>query len=214
VSETIRTVSDVRPDVPSSPLELRHASTEIPFIVVVPERRLLVIDGVGHPEATEFRMATTILRAVHDSVRASLRRRRLADPSKTIIEIVWLTDARRSLDEMILAFSAPESLHWRQMIELPPAETDAQADEAIEATRQLGGRAIPLVRRIAFSEGRAAQVLHLGGLMTLAPTVARLCGFVTGAGLHPRGDLHQLVYGDPQATSRDRARSILRIPIA
>lgn len=207
-------MSDVRPDVPSSPLELRHASTEIPFIVVVPERRLLVIDGVGHPEATEFRMASTILRAVHDSVRASLRRHRLTDSPKPIIEIAWLTDAPRSPDDMIVAFSEPETLHWRQMIELPPAATDALADEAIEATRQLGGRAIPLVKRIAFTEGRAAQVLHLGGLMTLSPSVARLCGFVSEAGLQPRGDLHQLVYGDPQATSLDRARSILRIPIA
>jgi hypothetical protein len=206
-------MNEVRPETPSSPLELRHASTDRPMFVVVPERRLLVIDGAGHPGAADFRMATTVLRTVHEALRATLRRDRFVDEPKSIVEIGWLTEAQWSLDEIIKAFAERETLHWRQMIELPRAATAAAADQAIQETRRQGGRDVTLVRLIAFTEGRAAQVLHLGGMTDLSPTVARLCTFVAESGLRPRGGLHQLVFGDPDIVPPERARSILRMPI-
>jgi len=76
-------------ELPSSPLELRHASTEHPLIVVVPERRILVIEGAGYPRAADFRHATTILRTVDDLLRARRRRDGLANSPRTISEIAW-----------------------------------------------------------------------------------------------------------------------------
>jgi hypothetical protein len=49
---------------PSSPFEVRHASTHRPLLVVVPERRLLAIHGAGPRSAADFRLATTVLRTV------------------------------------------------------------------------------------------------------------------------------------------------------
>ena len=53
-------------DFRSSPMELRHASTERPLFVIVPERRFLAIDGIGRPGAEDFRQAKAALRAVSD----------------------------------------------------------------------------------------------------------------------------------------------------
>ena len=52
------------PEQPSPPFELRHASTACPFVVFVPERRLLAIDGTGTREAADFALASEVLRTV------------------------------------------------------------------------------------------------------------------------------------------------------
>ena len=76
----------------SSPMELRHASTERPVFVLVPERSLLAIDGVGRRGADDFRRATTVLRAAADVLRASMPHDPLRLEAHQIIEISWPID--------------------------------------------------------------------------------------------------------------------------
>ena len=204
---------DAHSEPPSSPLELRHASTDHPTIVVVPTRRLLVIEGVGQLGAADFRLASGVLRGVHDRVRASLRHDRFDDGPKAIMEVAWPTDAHVSLDDLARALSRHEPLHWRQMIELPRLATTAAAEAAILETRLEGGRDVPLVRLISFAEGRSVQILQVGAAADLVAAIERLGAFVAESGLRPHGSLHQLVFGDPDVVPPDRARSILRMPI-
>jgi hypothetical protein len=213
--DNVGDMSDQRHEVerPSSPFELRHASTEHPLIVVVPERRLLVIGGAGYPRAADFRRATTILRTVDDLLRARLRRDRFADSPRAIVEIAWQIEPGWSTDDIVAAFTEPTVWHWRQMLELSPVSTDAAAAEAIDEARRQGGRGVPLVRLIQFAEGRAAQLLHFGSRLDEPRSVGKLYRFVADSGLRPRGDLHQLVLADPDVVPRERARSIFRIPI-
>lgn len=208
-------MNDARPEpeVPSSPLELRHASTDRPLIVVVPERRLLVIDGVGHSHAADFRLATTVLRTVDGLLRLRLRRERVVDGPKSALEVGWQIESGWSTAEIVEAFTNGAPRHWRQMVELPRAATAATAAGAIDEARRQGGRDVPLVRLIHFTEGRAAQVLQLGGGPGESRAVRQLYRFVAESGLRPRGDLHQLVLADPDVVPRERARSIFRVPI-
>lgn len=200
-------------EAPSGFLELRHAATDHPTFVVVPQRRLLLIEGAGLAGAADFRMATDVLRAVDATVRARLRRDRFTDGPKTVLEIVWQTAAMSPV-ELIESFSERKPLGWRQMLELPRAATAALVDEAIQETRRSAGREVPLVRVVTYDEGRAAQILHLGALEDLAPAIERLTRFVTEAGFQPHGALHQLVHADPDQVPSGRAGSILRMPIA
>jgi hypothetical protein len=201
-------------EMPSSPLELRHASTEHALIVVVPERRLLVIEGIGRSGAADFRLAAGVLRAVHDAVRASLRRDRFADGPRPVTEIAWPIGEYANLGELGRAIAAGDVVRWRQMIELPRLATVESAEAAILQTRLDGGRDVPLVRIVATTEGRAAQILQLAGMAGLLPAVTRLESFIAEAGFRPRGGLHQLVFGDPDVVPAERVRSILRAPVA
>jgi hypothetical protein len=198
---------------PSGPLDLRHASTEHPLIVVVPDRRLLVIEGVGYPRAADFRSATTILRTVEDLLRARLRHDGMADSPRTIVEIAWRIEPGWSTDDILAAFTEPTAWHWRQMVEVPHALTEVAVVQVIDEARRQGGRDVPLVRMVQFAEGRAAQILQLGGPGGESGSVGKLYRFVADSGLRPRGDLHQLVLADPDVVPRERARSIFRLPI-
>src|SRR4029079_13769798 len=74
---------------PSPPLELWHATTDQPVLVVDPERRILAIGGAGHPGAGEFSVAASMLRNAADRVRTGTRRARFGSPTH-------VSDARRA----------------------------------------------------------------------------------------------------------------------
>lgn len=198
-------------DRPSSWIELRHASTGRALFVVAPERRLLAIHGAGPRGADDFRLATTVLRTVAEIVRTSLTGSRRGVPPRQLVEITWPIDSDRTVDEIVEAIDDPRQ-RWRQMIELPQRATEAAAVRAIDEARRLGGRDIPLVQSILFAEGRAAQILRAGDELASSST-RKLLGLVLEAGFRPRGDLHEFVLADPATVGRDRARSIVRVPI-
>jgi len=202
------------PDGPksSSPFELRHASTHRPLLVVVPARRLLEIHGAGLREAADFRLATTLLQAVSEAVRAKLLRVRRGEHVRSVLEVTWPIEPGRTVDEIVELMSGPTP-RWHQMIELPPAATECMALEAIDETRRSGGRDFALVRLIQLTEGPAVQILHVGSDDLLA-SIRKLYGFAADSAFQTRDHLHELVIADAHAVGQARARSILRVPIA
>ena len=198
---------------PSDILELRHASTDHATIVVVPERRMLAIDGVGGPAASDYRFATATLRTAADILRARVAKMAGVETRVAVVECAWWVHPEPEPDEMAAAFSDRSAWHWQQMIEVPAAATNEDALAAIDETRRRAGRAAPLVRLVPFAEGRSAQILHAGGPASEAGSVAKLYHAVEMAGLRPRGHLHEIHLADPGRVPADRARTILRLPI-
>lgn len=197
----------------SALLELRHASTDRANVVVVPERRLFAIDGVGGPHAADFRLASDVLRAAAENLRIVLRRDRGIDTHVGVIEVAWWIHPEPTPSEMVEAFRDRAKWHWQQMIEVPERASDADADAAIDRTREQAGREIPLLRVIHFTEGRAAQILHVAGPADESDSIARLYDAVAALGLSVRGHLHQIVVADPDRVPEGRGRSIFRLPI-
>jgi hypothetical protein len=197
---------------PSSPFELRHASTHRPLLVIVPERRLLAINGAGPREAADFRLATTVLRTVGATVqRIALGRRHALSP-RSVLEVTWPIEPALTVDEIVEVLSSPTP-RWCQMNELPNIATEAMAMEAIDESRRMGGRDLPLVRVTHLTEGPAVQILHLGEVDELS-SIRKLYAFVAESEFCASGDLHELVVADRDIVGQERARSILRVPIA
>lgn len=194
-------------------LELRHASTEHAIFVVVPERTFFAIDGIGEPGAADFRLATSELHAAIDVLLRRLRRAGIATATRVgVVECGWSPPDGLSMTELPGAFRDRSRWHWRQMIELPARATGTQAEAAIEESRLVAGRSRALVRRLTFTEGRAAQLLHVGSRSSEPVTVDRLFQAIDGAGLRPNGVLHALQLADSEVASNGVGRSILRQP--
>jgi hypothetical protein len=198
---------------PSDPIELRHAATDRATIVMVPERRLLAIDGVGSPASGAFRLASATLRQVGGELRSRLHQTRGLDTRVGILECAWWIHPEVAPDAMADAFVDRTSWHWQQMLEIPSRASDDEAEAAIDATRQRAGREVPLVRLIHFVEGRAAQILLLGGVASEPDGIRQIVAAVATAGARPRGHLHELYLADPDQVPVSRARTILRLPI-
>jgi hypothetical protein len=200
-------------ETPSDFFELRHASTDRATIVVAPERRMLAIDGVGSPEAIDYRLASETLHAAASHLRTRLLRTLRLETRIGLVECAWWTHPEPPPDQVAAAFADRATWHWQQMIEVPDQATDEDVAGAIDETRRGAARAAPLVRLIRFSEGRSAQILHTGGPDTEPAAVERLYDAVRKEGLRPHGHLHELHLAEPGRVPEGRARTILRLPI-
>lgn len=199
--------------IPTDRFELRHAATDRATIVVVPERRMLAIDGLGDPRATDFVFASETLRSAGEILRARVAREYGIKSEPAVLECAWWTHPEPPSQDLVEAFADRRAWHWQQMLEIPPSATDDDAAAAIDEARSRAGRPAPLVRIIRFAEGRSAQILHVGGPETQPRSVQALYDAVARAGLRPHGHLHEIRTADHQRVPDGRARSILRLPI-
>lgn len=200
-------------ELPSTRFELRHAATDKPTFVVVPERRMFAIDGLGDPRLAAFRLASDTLRAVHERVRARVQKTtgRKIDPA--VLECAWWTHPEPPSQDLASSFADRSTWHWQQMVEIPAEATDEDAQRAIDETRASFERPVPLVRVIQFAEGRSAQILHVGGPADEYRSVVALYDAVAREGLRPHGHLHEIRLADYERVPDGRARAILRLPI-
>jgi hypothetical protein len=199
----------------SSFLELRHASTDHPVFVIVPERRFYAIDGAGEPTAADFRVATSALRIVAEILLRRLRQAGIVEVAHVgVAECAWWPPSPLSPAELPAAFGDRSRWHWRQLLELPNRATEAEAVEAIGEARRDAGRDVALIRRLDLTEGSAAQMLHLGPRGTEPVILHRLFDAIAEAGLQPVGPLHTLTLADPDVAAHGFGRSILRQPVA
>jgi hypothetical protein len=199
---------------PSPGLELRHAATDRPTIVVVGERRLIAIDGVGGPGGSDYRLAGETLRTAGRHLRDRLAQTRSVSTRLGILETAWWTHPELPAADVPKAFADRSTWHWQQMIEIPEQASDDDVETAIAETRIAAGRGEPLLRAITLTEGRAAQMLHLGGESTMGATLVELFELLDSAGLRPHGHIHELRIADEADVPAGRARAILRVPIA
>jgi hypothetical protein len=197
----------------SQQIELLHASTDRPNVVDVPERRLLALEGIGHPMGPGFREACDALVASADAV-AAVRRRRTGGPVPVgHLEAIWWKEETTGWLE---AVESPQPWHLELLIECPSGVAD---DEAVAA---LGGAAadpaalpdIERVRLIRFAEGRCVQILHVGAFDAKVNLLPWLFGEIAAMGLRVSGRHHEIYVTDPRRTAPNDWRTIVRYPVA
>jgi hypothetical protein len=200
-------------ELPSDRFELRHAATDRATFVVVPERRMFAIDGLGDPRLPAFVLASDSLRAVEERLRVQVQMATGRKIAPAVLECAWWTHPEPPSQDLASSFADRSTWHWQQMIEIPPEAGDDDVQRAIDETRAAFDRPVPLVRVIRFAEGRSAQILHLGGPADEHRSVVTLYDAVASAGLHPHGHLHEIRLADYERVPDGRARAILRLPI-
>ena len=198
---------------PSPSFELRHASTAAPSRIVVPPRRLLAIDGVGHPRSVDFLMATSVLRTASAILRTRLRGAGHPDLPAAILEIVWTVPRDVPVERIADAFAERRDWRWTQLMEVPRPATDALVAMAVDECAHRSGRAIPLVKLLRVTEGASLQVLDVGAPGDGAAAVRRLLEELVARGVEPRRQIHQLLLAEADRVPAARLRSIVRIPV-
>jgi hypothetical protein len=198
---------------PSTPFELRHASTDRPFFVNVPPRRFMVIEGSGRRRADDFTMATAILREADRHLRSRLRRDAFSERPQPVLEIRTAVPAGLTVLELAALLDSRDDLRWVQMLELPDTATAALAHQAIDEVRAAAGRPVPLVHLVVLEEGPSVQLLGVGEADRI-PAIVRLFEVVAALGFHDAGLLHELLLTDPSRVPAYRSRTIVRLPVA
>ena len=86
-------------------------------------------------------------------------------------------------------------------------------DARATAARKKQLPAIERLRLEQFTEGRSAQVLHVGPYAAEGPVIQGLHEFIADHGCEPVGKHHEIYLNDPSRTAPEKLRTIIRQPV-
>ena len=189
---------------------LYKARRDVVDFVDVPELAFAVIAGRGEPEGQAFSDALQALFSVSYGAHFLVKKATGATTRVMPLEALWWVPGVPGADAMAMS---KDQWEWQAMIMQPAPIDAAVVESAIDQSRSKGGAAVDLLRFEPWTEGRCAQVLHVGPYADEAPTVDRLHAAIAAAGLRPRGRHHEIYLGDPRRSAPEKLRTILRQPV-
>ncbi len=178
--------------------------------VDLPPLRYLMIDGKGDPNTSvEYAHAVEALFTVSFTAKFAVKKgAEGTDYAVMPLEGLWWA-------EDLSAFVAgdKQNWNWTMMILQPSLATDAVINDAIaQVARKKKLPALAKLRLEEFSEGRCAQILHVGPFSEEGPTIVRLHEFIKArSGL--TGKHHEIYLSDIRRADSKRWKTILRQPM-
>lgn len=194
-------------------VKLKHlyrASAKAVVEVDVPTMNYLMIDGEGDPNTSPaFAAAVEALYTVSYAAKFIVRKGAEAiDYAVMPLEALWWADD-------LSAFSAGDKSNWKwtAMIMQPSFVSREVIERAIaEAKAKKNPAAISRLRFMPFTEGRCAQILHIGPFSDEGPTIAKVHEFIDARGKRI-GKHHEIYLSDIRRAAPAKWKTIIRQPM-
>lgn len=190
--------------------ELYQASAKEVALIEVPPMRYLMVDGQGDPnDSPAYCQAVEALFSVSYTAKFMVKKRpENIDYSVMPLEGLWWAD-----DMSAFATGEKSKWKWTMMIMQPQFVEDDVIGQAIsEVKAKKGLPAVELLRLETFSEGRCAQLLHVGPFSEEGPTIERLHAFIDEHGART-GKHHEIYLSDIRRADPAKWKTILRQPM-
>lgn len=193
--------------------ELKHLyqpSAKEVVQVEVPTFRFLMIDGEGDPNTSrKYAEAVEALFSVSYTAKFMVKKGAQGiDYAAMPLEGLWWSDD-------LSAFVANDRSKWKwtMMIMQPHFVEEAMIQAAVaEVKRKKALPAVAALRLENFSEGRCAQILHVGPFSEEGPTIQRVHDFI-GARSALAGKHHEIYLSDIRRAKPDKWKTIIRQPM-
>jgi hypothetical protein len=186
-----------------------------PVMVDVPELGYLMLDGSGAPESsdaatTDFQSSFAAIFPVVYTIKFRLKAEGIVMPIMPL-EALWMTADDGSFD---VAVPAAE-WRWRVVMIVSDDVTPAVFDDAVAQVRSKkgGSEHLDRLRFERWTEGRCAQVMHIGPYSEEGPTIEGLHAFIAAQGCRRRGSHHEIYLGDPRRADPSKLKTVVRQPI-
>ena len=191
--------------------DLYQVPAKAPVEVEVPTLRYLMVDGAGDPNtAPAYAEAVEALFSVSYTVKFMVKKGPQAiDYGVMPLEALWWAD-----DPAVFRTGDRSRWQWTAMILQPDFVDDDTIGRAIDEVRH--EKKLPGVDRLrldTLTEGRCAQILHVGPFSAEGPTIERLHAFILECSAL-RGHHHEIYLSDIRRTEPAKWKTILRQPMA
>lgn len=180
-------------------------------VVTVPKMNFLMIDGQGDPNTSQsFQEAVESLYALSYTIKFMVKKGDLAvDYGVMPLEGLWWTD-----DMSKFSVESKNSWKWTLMILQPEIVTKQLVSEAIKRVREKKNpAALSKLRFESFSEGKAAQTMHIGPFSEEGPTVQSVHAFIKANGSRLRDKHHEIYLSDIRKAAPVKWKTIIRQPM-
>jgi hypothetical protein len=180
-------------------------------IVEVPKMNFLMIDGEGDPNTSaEYQEAVEALYSIAYTLKFMVKKGDLAiDYGVLPLEGLWWMD-----DMSLFSVENKDDWKWTMMIMQPDVITSRLAQTAFEEVKKKKDPvALQKMRFEAYTEGKAAQIMHIGPFSEEGPTVERVHAFIEGEGCKRRGKHHEIYLSDIRKAAPETWKTIIRQPM-
>jgi hypothetical protein len=195
---------------PKQDLKHLYTAAKQPTVVDVPPLNYLMIDGSDDPNTAQiFKDGTQALYGDAYALKFMFKNQRGINYSVMPMEGLWWADnmAEFRLDDK-------SNWLWTLMLVLPEVVTAADFAQAVaDVEAKKNPPALDQVRFAPYSEGLAAQILHIGSYEDEAPTIQHLHEFIEDQGYTLSGKHHEIYIGDPNRSAPETLKTIIRQPI-
>jgi len=179
--------------------------------VEVPTMNYLMVDGAGDPNSSAaYAAAVEVLFMLSYAVKFMIKKGAAAiDYGVMPLEGLWWADD-------MSAFSATDKSEWKwtAMIMQPSFVTPELIACAIaDVKKKKNPAAISRVRLESLSEGRCAQIMHIGPFCDEGPTIAKVHQFIDSRGRRT-GKHHEIYLSDIRKADPSKWKTIIRQPMA
>lgn len=190
--------------------QLYKASAKEVSQVIVPPLKYLMIDGKGDPNtAPEYAQAVEALFSVSYTAKFAVKNGdQKIDYAVMPLEGLWWAD-----DWSAFVAGDKANWNWTMMILQPPFVSDQTIEDAMaEVRRKKNLPAVHKLRLEEFSEGRCAQILHIGPFSAEGPTIEKLHEYILSHG-SLAGKHHEIYLSDVRRADPAKWKTILRQPM-
>jgi hypothetical protein len=194
--------------------ELKHLykpSAKKVEIVDVPQMNFLMIDGEGDPNTSqEFQDAVEVLYSLSYTLKFMIKKGDLKiDFGVMPLEGLWWTD-----DMSQFSTENKDNWKWTLMIMQPEYVTAELFNEAAEQVKKKKNPpALSKVRFEVFSEGKSAQIMHIGPFSEEGPTIKKVHNFIQENGCKLSGKHHEIYLSDIRKAAPEKWKTIIRQPM-
>ena len=178
--------------------------------VTVPPLKYLMVDGKGDPNTSqEYAQAVEALFSVSYTAKFAVKKgAQKTDYAVMPLEGLWWAD-----DMSAFITGDKANWNWTMMILQPSFVRDETIRDAIsEAGRKKNLPALHKLRLEELSEGRCAQILHVGPFSAEGPTIAKLHEYID-AHSSLTGRHHEIYLTDIRRADPMKWKTILRQPM-
>jgi len=190
---------------------LYRSSAKKVEVVEVSKMNFLMIDGDGGPNHPTFQNAIEVLFPLSYTLKFMIKKSDIGiDYGVLPLEGLWWADDMSSFIK-----DKKDDWKWTLMIMQPELVKKEMVVKAIEEVRKKKNPvALPLVRFESFSEGKVAQIMHIGPFSEEGPTVEKLHVFIGDSGSQRIGKHHEIYLSDIRRAAPEKWKTIIRQPMS
>lgn len=191
--------------------ELKHlylpSSKEV-SVVEVPKQQFIMIDGQGDPNTSkEFQEAVEALFRLSYALKFIVKKGKTdIDYGVMPLEGLWWSD-----DMATFNIENKSDWKWTLMIMQPEFVTHELFDVALQQVQKKKNlNALSKLRFKTFSEGKAAQILHVWPFSDEGPTIDKIHSYIQNNGYKASGKHHEIYLSDITKTAPEKLKTIIR----
>jgi len=188
-----------------------NASAKKVEVVEVPQMNFLMIDGKGDPNTSQaFQEAVEALFSLAYTLKFMIKKGKEGiDYGVMPLEGLWWVD-----DMSQFGIENKDNWKWTLMIMQPEFVTIDLCTEASEQVKKK--KDLPSLAKIrfeSFTEGKAAQIMHIGPFSEEGPTIQKIHNFIRENNHKISGKHHEIYLSDIRKAAPAKWKTIIRQPM-